>query len=198
MNDETILSSHQVAKILQASPSAVIGWFDSGTLVGFRTPGGHRRVKAGELRRFLEAHNMPIPVALAGPSAQALRVHVIDDQEAVIRTLQRNFKHSNYVVDMRSSTSPVEALLQIGSDPPDVILLDIYLEAMDGFGVCRQLRESEQLKEVIVIGMSAKPSDEDRERILDSGAQGYLSKPFTVEQFMELLPSNFRRLSSYR
>lgn len=196
MDDETILSSHQVAKILQASPSAVIGWFDRGSLVGFRTPGGHRRVKAGELRRFLEAHNMPIPVALAGPQQKPLDVYIIDDEELVIRTLERSFRLSDYAVEVRSSTSAVEALIDIGGNPPDVILLDIYMGTMDGFEVCHQLGKLDRLKDVIVVGMSAKPSDEDAERLIDAGGQAYLGKGFTIEQFMEILPPNFRRTSS--
>ncbi len=192
MEDNTILSSHQVAKLLQSSPSAVIGWFDRGMLEGFRTPGGHRRVKVGELRRFLESHQMPIPRALMQPAQDPFRVYIIDDEPKIIRALMRAFTMSDYVVEVRGSNA-VEALVEIGADPPDLILLDIYMDEMNGFDVCKRLRQIERLQEVQVVAMSAAPSKEDRERILSCGAQAYLAKPVSISQLVELLPQKYRQ-----
>ena len=63
-DNDKILSSHGVARLLQVSPSAVISWIDSEKLDGFRTSGGHRRVKTSNLILFLKEQNMPIPAAL--------------------------------------------------------------------------------------------------------------------------------------
>ena len=54
-------TSHQVGTILQVNPSSVVKWINDGLLRAFRTPGGHRRVTAGELVRFASYHGMPIP-----------------------------------------------------------------------------------------------------------------------------------------
>ena len=61
------LTSHQVAKLLHASPSAVLTWIDDGQLASYRTPGGHRRIAADALRRFLVDQGMPVPSELARP-----------------------------------------------------------------------------------------------------------------------------------
>lgn len=192
MDDETILSSHQVARLLQSSPSAVISWFDRGMLEGFRTPGGHRRVKVGELRRFLELHQMPIPRVLLGQAQAPFRIYIVDDEPMVLRTIKRGLELSEYAVEVRGSSNAVEALIAIGADPPDLILLDIYMEEMNGFEVCRQLRQVDCLQEVRIVAMSSQASSLDRERILGCGAQAYLSKPVNIKQLVELMPDEYQ------
>lgn len=192
ITDETILSSHQIAKLLQSSPSAILSWFDQGMLEGFRTPGGHRRVKVKELRHFLQSHKIPVPLALTHGIPAPYAIYIIDDEEVVHRLMHRDFAKLDCAVDIQGSTQGVEALLAIGANPPDLIFLDVYMQEMNGFEVCRQLRSAPQLKDVVIVAMSAHPSDKDREKILECGAQAYLTKPISASQLLELIPSAYR------
>lgn len=186
LDEDTVLSSHRVASLLRVSASAVISWFDQGKLKGFRTPGGHRRVTVGELRRFLESHDMPTPRELQ-PVDRSYHIYVIDDEQQVIKSLKRGFKTSKHNVSVDGCTDGIEALVAIGANPPDLILLDLYMEGMDGFEVCKRLRQIPQLEEVLIVAMSGFPSDEDKEKILERGAQAYLNKPVRVAHVMEVL-----------
>lgn len=192
ITDDTILSSHQIARLLQSSPSAVLSWFDQGMLDGFRTPGGHRRVKVRELRQFLQKHHIPIPRALGGNADIPFRVMIIDDEDIVLRTMQRDLAKTGCHLDVHVSTKPVEALVEIGAHPPHLIFLDIYMKEMNGFEVCRQLKGIEKLKDIIIVAMSAHPTLEDQEHISQCGAQYYLSKPISLPQLIELIPDRYR------
>ncbi|MCA9523039.1 MAG: response regulator [Myxococcales bacterium] len=187
LNDHTVLSSHQVCRILQASPSAVINWIDQGMLNGFRTPGGHRRVKVADLRDFLKNHNMPVPPVLRGKPSRRPRVFIIDDEQKVINAIKRGMKMSRAEVDVDGATDGVEALVSIGMNPPDLILLDIYMDGLDGFEVCKRLRKIEQLQEVRIVAVSGSPSENDRRKILKYGAEEYWEKPVDVGRITHFL-----------
>ena len=68
------LSSHAVAKLVHASPSAVLNWIDDGLLPAYRTPGGHRRVQHDALIKFLRDHEMPVPGPLAAQESMKLYI----------------------------------------------------------------------------------------------------------------------------
>ena len=72
-----LLTSHEVASLVQVSPSSVLKWIEQGKLRAFRTPGGHRRVASDELVDFLRAYRLPVPRELEG---QKERLQVIDDE----------------------------------------------------------------------------------------------------------------------
>lgn len=64
MKPNPILTTHEIAKLLQMDPSTISKWIDKGILTAFRTPGRHRRVFTSDLVAFLAAYKMPIPAKL--------------------------------------------------------------------------------------------------------------------------------------
>ena len=186
-DDELALSSHQVGRLLQVSPSAVVGWINQGKLRAHRTPGGHRRIKVGDIRRFLEQRGMPLPAMLREQPYSGVRIFVVDDEPAVIRSIQRAFQKHGGPYDVEGCEDGIEALVRIGAAIPDLVLLDIYMEGIDGFEVCRRLRRIPQLEGTQIVAMTAHPSEEARARILDYGAVDYWVKPVRVEQVLALL-----------
>ena len=64
LNDEKLLTSHEVAKLLQVNASSVVKWTKDGILPTYRTPGGHRRVLVSDLREFVVKRGMYVPLAL--------------------------------------------------------------------------------------------------------------------------------------
>jgi CheY-like chemotaxis protein len=80
-----------------------------------------------------------------------------------------------------------EALNAIAQAPPDLLLLDIGMPVLDGFAVIRRLREDARLARLPVVAVTAYAMRGDRERILNSGFDGYLSKPVTPASLTEEL-----------
>src|ERR1041384_3525255 len=92
---DSLLTSYQVGALLQVNPSSVNKWIKDGRIEAFRTPGGHRRIRAADLVAFLRPHNMPVPGSLAAASKRRLLVVLNDEAQcAVLREALRNQDHN--------------------------------------------------------------------------------------------------------
>src|SRR5438105_3853652 len=135
---EKIYSSHEVGSLLQANPSTVIRWIDSGQLRAYRTPGGHRRVRERDLVAFLRQFDMPIPAEL-GATFQP-RFLVVDDDPKFLKAIKRGVGKLFPGSEIDTSSNGIEALLKIGTSKPDVMVLDIYMPDLDGVEVCKKIK----------------------------------------------------------
>ncbi len=105
------------------------------------------------------------------------KILIVDDIPANIRILGQLLR-SEY--DIRIATGGKNALAIVASEnPPDLVLLDIMMPDMDGYEVCRRLKEDSRLKDIPVIFITAKGEVEDETRGLEIGAVDYIIKPFS-------------------
>ena len=114
---------------------------------------------------------------------------LIAEDNAVNRELLRELLESRGY-DVVEACDGHEALTVIEQTRPDILLLDIGMPKMDGFAVVRELRQDPRLAKLPVIAVTAYAMQGDREKVLDSGFDGYLSKPINVkalEQELERL-----------
>jgi two-component system, OmpR family, response regulator len=185
--DRELLSTHRISRLLEVSPNTVIGWTDSGRLRSVRTSGGHRRVRPTDLRDFLVQSRLPLPPELQGGDG-ARRVFVVDDDALTIRAIQRSLApYRDRGVEVDGCTDGVEALVLIGAEQPDLVLLDIHMEGIDGFEICRRLNRLERPARFPVVAITAFPSAEDRSRMLNYGALDYWVKPIDPEAVLRVL-----------
>src|SRR5260221_11885047 len=136
--DTVYLTSHEIARLLGVSASAVLSWIDKGWLNAHRTPGGHRRVEKSVLLEFLRSKQMPIPVGLAG----VRRLLIIDDEPVTLRTTERQLKTQAPELSVMTADGAIDGLLKIGTFRPDAVLLDAYMPSMTGMEVCRRIKEA--------------------------------------------------------
>jgi excisionase family DNA binding protein len=176
-------TSHQIAELVQVSPSAVLRWIDQGLLPAFRTPGGHRRVLAPALVEFLKAHQLPIPRQLATP----VRVLVIDDEVRYLRSLGAVLRRTQPGLLLELTDSPVEGLLKVGLTRPNAVLLDWSMPGMDGLEVCRRIKAAPETRDIAVIAVTGRASPELEASFRKEGASGFLAKPLGAEQVLEAL-----------
>lgn len=83
-----------------------------------------------------------------------------------------------------------QALEQATKLSPDLVLLDIMMPVIDGYGVCRKLRESMNLPVIVV---SAKVAEEDKVRMFELGADDYITKPFSFKEMVSRVNAQLRR-----
>jgi len=180
---DQLYTTHDISRMLQVDPSTVSKWIDRGILLAFRTPGGHRRVRSGDLRSFLIAHQMPVPEELG---SGAVKILVVDDEKPVIDALRRAFKSHASEVELTTTSSGVEALLLVSELKPHGMLIDLNMPDMDGLEVCRRIRARKSLEGVRLITMTGRHSPELVEQSLKAGAIACLAKPVEVETLLEL------------
>src|SRR5262245_48960000 len=101
------------------------------------------------------------------------RVLLIDDDEKLNALLAEHLRRFNFSV--QAVTHPDEGLRALKVDPPDIVILDVMLPDMDGFAVCRKVRESSR---VPIIMLTARGDVMDRIVGLELGADDYMPKPF--------------------
>lgn len=117
-------------------------------------------------------------------------VLAIDDSELVHRLLRARLRHER--IDLHSVGTAVEGIRMAESLRPDVILLDIELEDMDGFEVLAQLKANPSTQDIAVIFVSASNETMDRVRGLDLGAVDFVGKPFDVTELRARVRSALR------
>ena len=103
------------------------------------------------------------------------RILVVDDIEANRRLLQAKLEAQYYTV-IQAENGP-QALEVARKELPDIILLDVMMPGMDGYEVCRRLKEDPATAFIPVVMVTALSDTEDRVRGLDAGAEDFLTKP---------------------
>jgi CheY-like chemotaxis protein len=113
------------------------------------------------------------------------KVLVVDDvatqQDLICRTLQ----DAGYAVCRANDGD--EVMKQIERDKPDLIVLDIIMERMNGFEALRELRENDRTKKIPVVVCSTKSTDFDKAWSMDLGADAYVTKPIDATQLVSIV-----------
>lgn len=117
---------------------------------------------------------------------------VIDDDEKITSMLRRGLAFEGY--DVYTAQNGAEGLSMMMSADPDLIILDVMMPKVDGFEVCRRLREGGST--VPVLMLTAKDEVENRVKGLDLGADDYLVKPFALEELLARVRALLRRKDS--
>ena len=112
----------------------------------------------------------------------ASTVLIVEDEPAIVRALSFLLSRANF--DVRVARDGEEALEAIEEDCPTLVLLDVMLPKRDGLEVCRIIRANPAWNDLRIIMLTAKGSQEDREKGLAIGADAYLTKPFSTREVL--------------
>jgi two-component system KDP operon response regulator KdpE len=116
------------------------------------------------------------------------RILVVDDDPSIRKFVRANLEARDYTVLLAADGE--EALGVIEKDLPDLIILDIMMPYLDGFEVCRRVREWSQIP---IIMLSARDDEDDKVKCLDAGADDYLTKPFSLRELLSRIKAVLRR-----
>ncbi|MCL2429673.1 MAG: phosphate regulon transcriptional regulator PhoB [Alphaproteobacteria bacterium] len=127
-----------------------------------------------------------IGVGLAKPL-----VLVVEDEAALATMLRYNLEKQGFRVE--GAVDGQEALTRIAETSPDLVLLDWMLPAMSGIEVCRQIRRRPATRDLPVIMVTARTEEQDAVRGLNTGADDYIAKPFSMEALLARMRALLRR-----
>jgi two-component system, OmpR family, phosphate regulon response regulator PhoB len=120
------------------------------------------------------------------------RVLVVEDESALATLLHYNLEREGYLVF--EARDGEEALLIAEEQNPDLILLDWMLPQLSGIEVCRRLRGREESRNTPIIMLTARGEEGDRIRGLDTGADDYITKPFSMSELIARIRAVMRRI----
>ena len=121
------------------------------------------------------------------------RILVVDDEKSIVDILRLNLQKEGYTVsEAYDGAEAVEkALAENSEDRPDLILLDVMLPEMNGFDVCKKIRESST---VPIVMITAREDEVDKVLGLEIGADDYVTKPFSMRELLARVKANMRRV----
>jgi two-component system phosphate regulon response regulator PhoB len=121
-------------------------------------------------------------------------VLVVEDEAALVTMLRYNLEKQGFRVE--EAADGQEALTRIAETQPDLVLLDWMLPVMSGLEVCRQIRRRPATRDLPVIIVTARAEDQDAVRGLNTGADDYITKPFSMDALLARIRALLRRSSA--
>jgi two-component system KDP operon response regulator KdpE len=118
----------------------------------------------------------------------ATRVLIVEDDPNIVDLMRANLAVRGF--DTFVSTDGSKALTLLETEQPDMVLLDLMLPEVDGFELCRQIREQSN---VAIIVVSARGGERDKVTALNMGADDYMTKPFGIEELLARILATLRR-----
>lgn len=158
MTDTEYLSTRQAAIRLGVSLGTVQNMVENGVLEAWKTAGGHRRIPVASVEAMLAKRRNQAPSA--ADSNAPLELMIAED-DPTLQTLYRvTVETWNLPIRLRIVGNGFEGLVQVGQNPPDIMIVDLMMPGMDGFEMIRQLRANPDLAKMDIIVVSAIDHDE--------------------------------------
>jgi len=123
---------------------------------------------------------------------QAQKILVVDDERSISDLIATSLRFVGFEVE--TATNGSEALTVAEAFRPDAVVLDVMMPGMDGFEVCKKLRDDGQI--IGVLFLTAKDTTEDKINGLTVGGDDYMTKPFSLEELIARLKAILRRTGS--
>ena len=120
------------------------------------------------------------------------RILLVEDDPALVELLVYSFEREEF--DVTATPDGEEALVMVRESPPDLVILDWMIEGISGLELCRRLRRMPETGNVPIIMLTARGEEADRIRGLETGADDYVTKPFSPRELVARVGAVLRRV----
>jgi excisionase family DNA binding protein len=176
--DHKAFTTFEAAKICHVTHHSIKNWIKQGLIKASRTPGGHYRILENDLDAFRDEYDM-FPKE---KDDVRRRVMVVDDDPDALAMMDKILTDEG--VELVKVSNATEVGLKAAQLLPDLILLDFLMPEINGFDVCKALRDNELTRNIPIMAVTCLTKEQDIERIFASGADEYLAKPFKINQLL--------------
>lgn len=183
-----LYTTGEAADICKVSQQTIIRCFDSGRLEGFRIPGSKfRRIPRDSLVRFMKTNNIPLDNLQSGKK----KILIVDDDAEIVELLVDVFSRDEGL-EIRTASSGYEAGMETQQFRPDLILLDYMLPDVNGNLVCQTIRRNPEFENIKIIIISGVVRQDEIDHLIESGAEGFIKKPFDIAELRERVAAALR------
>lgn len=116
---------------------------------------------------------------------KVLKILVVEDDEVNRIVTSRLLQRKGYVV--QTAANGQKALALLGNDIFDLVLMDIFMPKIDGLALAKQIKKNSKTKNIPVVAVTVYVSEEDKERLLAQGMDGYVAKPVNPEELFKVI-----------
>jgi excisionase family DNA binding protein len=185
--DKSFCTTSEAAVLLGVSVGTVQLWAESGLLEGWKTSGGHRRIQRDSVERLIHrsgpARIAPVPVnAPPLQDRDRLSIMVVDDDPNLLRLYHTQMSRWPIKPDVIAVGNAIAALVMIGRKGPDLLVTDLQMPGLDGFGMLQVLRQDPAIattKIVVITGLDM--ADVARRGTIPAGVE-VLPKPIPFDR----------------
>lgn len=168
------------------SPVTIRQWAQKGRLEATSTPGGHRRFSLEEVKRFAVQNG----IRLEQNHQQQQKILIVDDDEQILAYLKDYLEYLNDELLIKTASDGFQAGKQLYTFKPDIVLLDLVMPELNGFEVCKAIKNDPETQFIRVIAMTGFHSDENINKIIEQGAEECLAKPLNMDNLVQALNIN--------
>jgi len=172
----------QAAKACGVDRTTMWNWVKAGNVEAFVTPGGHHRILHETVEQILQVKPLPVD-----KSPQEKMILIVDDDPLVRETFGIRLDRAGYQVETVSDG--FQAGLKLLQAKPDLVLLDLFMNGIDGFEVCRTIKQNPDLNAIKILVMTGHDTPENKSRIFKEGADGYLPKTVNFKTVLKHINS---------
>lgn len=170
----------QAAELCVVGRSTMWRWVKSGQIPAAITVGGHHRIFREDLFKFIEQKKMTPRLR---KSTGNKRILIVDDDPGIRKMLGKILISHGYEVEYASDG--FDAGQRTIKFKPHLIVLDLFMPQMNGFEVCQRLKENRDTAKIKIIAMSGFDTEDNRQQILNCGADLFLPKLIKMKIFLK-------------
>jgi len=170
----------QAAKQCSVDSSTMHRWAVSGKIKSYSTPGGHRRILIKDLKNWLEENQ--IPIELNEFEGKETKILLVDDDSEVLNYLKMIL--SGLFIEIDVASDGFEAGKKVIQFKPDLIILDLFMPNMNGFEVCKKIKEDSSTQKINILIMTGEGTKTNMDKALSLGADAFLDKPSSKKEII--------------
>ncbi len=135
-----VCGTFYASKVLGVSVAKVQSMVEQGELEAWRTKGGHRRISMQSIKAYLAQHGSKVSTGLMDANSPYLKVMVVDDDVVTLELIRKSIESWGLAIDASFMSSAMEAMMDITTARPDVLISDLRMPGVDGFQFLRAIR----------------------------------------------------------
>lgn len=178
--NKNILSIPQAAEFCSLSRGTIWKYVKTGELKASLTPGRQYRILNKDLELFMREKGM-YPFAKYQPASK--KILIVDDDSQIQKVLTNVLSAQKYETAVASDG--FEAGVKVTEFKPGLIILDLFMPGMDGFEVCKRIKENPLSSQTKILAITGYDTEENKDRIMEAGADGYMAKPFLKDEILQ-------------
>ncbi len=184
--NKKFFTTGDIARIFGVSRISAYKWVVSGKIKSFKIPGGRYKITRKDLVDFIKKSGLD--ARLAGFIQQEdIKILIVDDQKLIIQTVRDYMERMHPPWHISSASDGFEAGRMVSRINPDIVILDLFLPGINGFNLCRSIKNDPHTKNIKIIVITGYPTDENIRKAKESGADAVLPKPFDLEELEKLV-----------
>jgi excisionase family DNA binding protein len=196
--EKSFCTTREAAMQLGVSVGTVQLWVESGLLQAWKTAGGHRRVLRDSVESLL--HRKTVSPAQSGQTAtpvsgtNRLRILVVEDCPILLRLYEAQIARWPLLTDVTLTDNATSALLHIGRSGPDLLISDLHMPGMDGYGMFKALHKAPEMARTTVVVVTGLDINEVRSSGGVPAGVEILGKPVPFARLLSIALDTIQRL----